>query len=156
MFEWIIAMSELSRYLPIVFAQDANGGSGWSTFILLAPIVPLFYFLFIRPQQQAEQKRRSMLDTLKKNDKVLTTGGIYATVVSIDTTHDKVVLRVDDERGVKLAFTRASIARVIDSSSEKAAERTPDASLKSARPLPFAAGAWPRERACMGVNGPFL
>ncbi len=51
---------------------------------MLAPIPLLFYFLFIRPQQQTEQKRRSMLDTLKKNDKVLTTGGIYATVVSID------------------------------------------------------------------------
>jgi preprotein translocase subunit YajC len=120
-------MNELSAYLPIVFAQDANGGSFWSTFILLAPIVPLFYFLFIRPQQQAEHKRRSMLDTLKKNDKVLTTGGIYATVVSIDASHDKVILRVDDERGVKLAFTRASIARVLDSSSEKASERTPEA-----------------------------
>jgi preprotein translocase subunit YajC len=124
MFEWIIAMSELSRYLPLVFGQDANSGSIWSTFILLAPIVPLFYFLFIRPQQQAEQKRRSMLDTLKKNDKVLTTGGIYATVVSIDAGHDKVVLRVDDERGVKLAFTRASIARILDSASEKASDAT--------------------------------
>ena len=122
-FGWIITMSEFCVYLPIIFAQDANGGSGWSTFLLLAPIVPLFYFLFIRPQQQAENKRRSMLDTLKKNDKVLTTGGIYATVVSIDASHDKVILRVDDERGVKLAFTRASIARVLDSSSEKASER---------------------------------
>src|SRR5262249_39337694 len=101
-FGWIDTMNELFLYAPILFAQDANGGSGWSTFLLLAPIVPLFYFLFIRPQQQAENKRRSMLDTLKKNDKVLTTGGIYATVVSIDATHDKVILRVDDERGVKL------------------------------------------------------
>ena len=89
--------------------------------------MPLFYFLFIRPQQQQEQKRRAMIDALKKNDKVLTTGGIYGTVISVDATHDKVVLRVDDERGVKLAFTRASVARVIESSSEKAAERTPDA-----------------------------
>jgi preprotein translocase subunit YajC len=124
--EWIIAMRDYLSLLPIVFAQDANGGSFWSTFILLAPIVPLFYFLFIRPQQQAEQKRKSMIDSLKKNDKVLTTGGIYATVVSIDATHDKVILRVDDERGVKLAFTKASIARVLDSSSEKPSERAPE------------------------------
>src|SRR5262249_38157715 len=117
---------ELLSFVPIVFAQDGNGGSGWSTLLLLAPIVPLFYFLFIRPQQQAEQKRRSMLDTLKKNEKVLTTGGIYATVVSIDPTHDKVILRVDDERGVKLAFTKGSIARVLDSSSEKSSERAPE------------------------------
>jgi preprotein translocase subunit YajC len=117
-------MNELCGYLPIVFAQDANGGSIWSTAIMLAPIPLLFYFLFIRPQQQTEQKRRSMLDMLKKNDKVLTTGGIYATVVSIDPAHDKVVLRVDDERGVKLAFTRASVARILDSSSDKASEKT--------------------------------
>jgi preprotein translocase subunit YajC len=119
-------MSELAAYLPIVFAQDANGGSFWSTAIMLAPIPLIFYFLFIRPQQQTEQKRRSMLDTLKKNDKVLTTGGLYATVVSIDGTHDKVVLRVDDERGVKLAFTRASIARILDSSSEKSSDKASD------------------------------
>ncbi len=117
-------MSELWTQLPVVFAQDANGGSFWSTFVMLAPIPLLFYFLFIRPQQQTEQKRKSMLDTVKKNDKVLTTGGMYATVISIDATHDKVVLRVDDERGVKLAFTRASIARVLDSSSDKSSDKS--------------------------------
>jgi preprotein translocase subunit YajC len=122
------SMSELWTQLPVVFAQDANGGSIWSIALTLAPIPLIFYFLFIRPQQQTEQKRKSMLDTIKKNDKVLTTGGIYATVVSIDATHDKVVLRVDDERGVKLAFTRASIARVLDSSSEKSAEKPAESS----------------------------
>ena len=86
------------------------------------PIIPLFYFLFILPQQQQEKKRRAMIDSLKKNDKVLTTGGIYGTVISVDAKTDKVVLRVDDERGVKLAFTRASVGRVIESSSEKPAE----------------------------------
>jgi preprotein translocase subunit YajC len=120
------SMSELCMQFPIVFAQDANGGSFWSTFVMLAPIPLLFYFLFIRPQQQTESKRRSMMDTLKKNDKVLTTGGIYATVVSIDAAHDKVVLRVDDERGVKLAFTRASVARILDSSGEKSSEKSPE------------------------------
>jgi preprotein translocase subunit YajC len=118
------SMSDLYLQIPIVFAQDANSGSFWSTFVMLAPIPVLFYLLFIRPQQQTENKRRSMMDTLKKNDKVLTTGGMYATVVSIDAVHDKVVLRVDDERGVKLQFTRASVARILDSSSEKASEKS--------------------------------
>ena len=117
-------MNELSAYLPIVFAQDANGGSFLQTFAILAPIPLIIYFMFIRPQQQTEQKRRSMIDTLKKNDKVLTTGGMYATVVSVDPGQDKVVLRVDDDRGVKLAFTRASVARVLDASSEKTTEST--------------------------------
>ena len=83
-----------------------------------------FYFLFIMPQQQQEKKRRAMIEGLKKNDKVLTTGGIYGTVMSVDAKNDKVVLRVDDERGVKLAFTTASVGRVIESSSDKPAEAT--------------------------------
>jgi len=55
---------------------------------------------------------------------VLTTGGIYGTVMSVYSKADKVVLRVDDERGVKLSFTKASVGRVIESSSDKSAEAT--------------------------------
>ena len=100
-----------------MFAQDAANGSIWSDDpALCCRSVPLFYFLFIMPQQQQEKKRRAMIDGLKKNDKVLTTGGIYGTVMSVDAKNDKVVLRVDDERGVKMAFTKASVGRVIESS----------------------------------------
>ena len=105
--------------LPLMFAQDAGPASIWSTFVLLLPILCVVYFLLILPQQQQEKKRRLMIEKLKRNDKVLTTGGIYATVMSIDNTNDKVVLRVDDERGVKLAFTIASVARVLESSPDK-------------------------------------
>ncbi len=80
----------------------------------LLPILFVFYFLIILPQQQQEKKRRAMIEKLKKNDKVLTTGGLYATVISVDSSHDRVVLRVDDERGVKMAFTMASVARVLE------------------------------------------
>jgi preprotein translocase subunit YajC len=120
------SMSDLCMQIPIVFAQEANGGGVWQMLFYLAPIPLLFYFLFIRPQQQSDQKRKSMMDTLKKNDKVLTTGGIYATVVSVDPVQDKVVLRVDDERGVKVAFTRGSVARILDPSSEKPSEKSPE------------------------------
>jgi preprotein translocase subunit YajC len=108
--------------LPLRFAPAGGGGGIMPTLVMAVPMVALFYFLFILPQQQQEKKRRSMIDALKKNDKVLTTGGIYGTVMSVDAKNDKVVLRVDDERGVKMAFTRASVARVIEASSEKPAE----------------------------------
>jgi preprotein translocase subunit YajC len=49
---------------------------------------------------------------------------MYGTVISVDTSHDRVVLRVDDERGVKLAFTKASVARVLETTPEKPAEST--------------------------------
>jgi preprotein translocase subunit YajC len=117
-------MSGLFESVPLLFAQDAGGPNIWSTLPFLLPILFVFYFLIIMPQQQQEKKRRSMIENLKKNDKVLTTGGIYATVISVDATHDRVVLRVDDERGVKMAFTTSSVARVIESSSDKPAEST--------------------------------
>jgi preprotein translocase subunit YajC len=110
-------MSELLVDLPIVFAQDAN--SAWLPYIYLLPIPFLFYYMIIRPQQQQERKRRAMIDALKKNDKVLTSGGIYGTVVSVDSDHDRVVLRVDDEKGVKLCITRSSVARVLEANSDK-------------------------------------
>ena len=110
-------MSELLVDLPLLFAQDAN--STWLPYIYLLPIPFLFYFMIIRPQQQQERKRRAMIDALKKNDKVLTSGGIYGTVVAVDSDHDRVVLRVDDEKGVKLAITRSSVARVIEATSDK-------------------------------------
>jgi preprotein translocase subunit YajC len=110
-------MSGLLVDLPLLFAQqDANSGLFWLTIL---PIPLLFYFMIIRPQQQQERKRRAMIDALKKNDKVLTSGGIYGTVVSVDNDHDRVVLRVDDEKGVKLAFARSSVARVLETASEK-------------------------------------
>ena len=107
---------------PLIFAQDAASGSIWQTVLFIVPIPFIFYFLLIRPQQQQEQKRRSLLEAMKKNDKVVTTSGIYGTIMLVDGTQDRVVLRVDDEKGVRLAFTKASIARVIDSASDKSAE----------------------------------
>jgi preprotein translocase subunit YajC len=111
-------MSELLVDLPLLFAQDCTSSS-LLPYIYLLPIPFLFYFMIIRPQQLQERKRRAMIDALKKNDKVLTSGGIYGTVISVDSAQDRVVLRVDDEKGVKLSFTKASVARVLEASAEK-------------------------------------
>src|ERR1700722_17970565 len=101
--------------IPLLFAQDAASGSIWSLLLPLAPIPFLYYFLVFMPQQQQEKKRRAMIDGLKKNDKVLTNGGIYGTVISVDPANDRVVLRVDD--GVKITFTKSSVARVLEEKS---------------------------------------
>ena len=49
---------------------------------------------------------------------MVTIAGIFGTVISVDPAADKVVLRVDDDKGVKLNMTRASVARVLDASSD--------------------------------------
>ena len=80
----------------------------------------------IRPQQKQEKARLAMIAGVKKNDKVLTTAGIYGTVVSVDTEQDRILIRIDDDKGVRAAFSRGSILKVLDASpvkeKEKAAE----------------------------------
>jgi preprotein translocase subunit YajC len=130
-------MPGFSAALPVFFAQNAGqagaGGGGAAsqgliTFLPYVAIIGLwFYFLLIRPQQKQEKERRTMLEALKRNDRVLTSGGIFGTVLSVDEKDDRVVLRVDDDKGVKLTVTRGSIVRIMDGASkekekEKAAE----------------------------------
>ena len=101
-----------------IFAQAAGNANNWTGFLILLPIPVLFYFMIWLPQQQQEKKRKAMIDAIKKNDKVVTIAGIFGTVISVDPAADKVVLRVDDDKGVKLNMTRASVARVLDASSD--------------------------------------
>jgi preprotein translocase subunit YajC len=115
----------------VMFAQAgaAPGHAGAkSEPSLLTQLLPfsavpiIFYLILIRPQQQQEKKRREMMEKLKKNDKVLTLSGMYGTVVSVDETGDRVQLRLDDDGKLKVTFTRASIVRVLNDSSEKSTE----------------------------------
>jgi preprotein translocase subunit YajC len=119
-------MPDLFAAIPLLFAADAPAAGAspnpLSTIITLLPIPILFYFIMFRPKQIEDKKRQEMIGALKKNDKVMTVAGIYGTVVSVDQDHDRVVLRVDDDRGVKLTFSRTSVLKVIETSHDKAAE----------------------------------
>lgn len=69
----------------------------------------IFYFLLIRPQKKSQLEHKKMLDALKKNDEIVTTAGIYGTVLNVkDKT---VVIRVDDN--TKIEFDKSAIARLI-------------------------------------------
>jgi preprotein translocase subunit YajC len=127
--------------LPLLFAQAAAGGAGAAgaagaaanqspsllTFLPYVVIIGLwFYLLLIRPQQKQEKQRKSMIEMLKKNDKVLTSAGIYGTVLSVDSDDDRVVLRIDDDKGVKVAFSKSSIVRVFDAAADKEKTKAPE------------------------------
>jgi preprotein translocase subunit YajC len=65
-----------------------------------------------------------MIEALKRNDRVLTAAGIYGTVLTIDPKGERVTLRVDDEKGIKMTFSKSSIVRVektAEAETEKAA-----------------------------------
>lgn len=68
----------------------------------------IFYFLLLRPQAKAEKERKGMLKNIKKNDCIVTTGGIHAVVLNVkDRT---VTVRIDDN--AKMEIERDAISRV--------------------------------------------
>lgn len=71
----------------------------------------IFYFLLIRPQSREKKKRAQMIDALKKNDRVLTIGGIVGTITAV--RDDEITLKVDESSNTKITFSRASIQRVM-------------------------------------------
>ena len=83
---------------------------------ILAITVGIFYFMIIRPQQKRQKETESMLASIRKGDRVLTSGGIFGTVVGTKdgskdgAKDDVVVLKVSDD--VKMEFSRASIVQV--------------------------------------------
>ena len=74
------------------------GSSEGDLLTALLPIVVLFfifYFLIIRPQQQQQKKHKEMVEELKSGDKIITTGGLHATVKKVENNFIKVALNKD-------------------------------------------------------------
>jgi preprotein translocase subunit YajC len=87
--------------LLLLLAQAATPGSGLVTFLPLIVIMVIFYVLLILPAQRRQKKTNEMLSTLKTGDKVLTSGGIYGTIVGLEG--EAVQLRIADQVKVKVA-----------------------------------------------------
>jgi preprotein translocase subunit YajC len=85
--------------------------------LLLCAVV--FYFLVIGPERKQRKKRDAMLREIGKGAKVMTTGGLYATVVGVQDD----VLTLQIAEGVRARFARSAIQTVVDEETgEKAAE----------------------------------
>ena len=80
-------------------------GSGIGQFIPLILIFVIFYFFLIRPQQKKVKEHKIMVESLKRGDKVVTSGGIIGTVERI-IDNDKVEVLISDN--VKVEITRAT------------------------------------------------
>jgi preprotein translocase subunit YajC len=89
--------------------QTSSGSAGWLGFAPLIFIFAIFYFLLIMPQQRRQKKWQQMLNELKPGDKVVTSGGIRGTIISMKD--DAVQLRVPPDN-LRLEVTRGSISSV--------------------------------------------
>jgi preprotein translocase subunit YajC len=97
-------------------AQSGGTGAFISMLIPFALMFLLLYVLIIRPQKKKEQERLSMIQNVKKNDYVLTTGGIYGTVVGVKD--NEVTLKIDDIKDIRVKLAKSSIIGVEKSASD--------------------------------------
>lgn len=87
--------------------------------LMFAPLILIavvFYLLLWKPQRREQATRDAMLAALKKNDRVVTIGGIIGSVANISDDGQEVTLKVDDNTRIK--FIRSSIQRVLTAEGE--------------------------------------
>ncbi len=81
------------------------------SFMPLLLVFVVFYFLLIRPQQQKAKEHKTMLANLKKNDEVVTGGGLYGKVIALGDS----VVTLEIAPNVKVRVSRPQISDVIPS-----------------------------------------
>ena len=123
-------MNPANQHL-ILFAQDAVKTTTEETtsptnplvsFLLGNPLIfmifafVLFWVIVVLPQQRSMRKQQQVaaeaLNNLRKNDRVVTTGGIHGTVVNVSTETGTVTIRVDEATNEKLTVNRDSVAKI--------------------------------------------
>lgn len=91
----------------VLALQSTSPASPLSGFLIpLIAVMAVFYFLMILPAQRRQKKVAQMLKDLKNGDKVITNGGIYGTIVGLES--DSVQLRIADQ--VKIKISRSAIS----------------------------------------------
>ena len=98
-------------------AGKASPRGGGETFFFGLILMMIVFWLFMsRGQKKEQQKKKAMLEALKKNDRVLTAGGVIGIVVSVKG--DEVVVKVDESTNAKITFARSFIQRVLTDEAE--------------------------------------
>ncbi|MFO1064423.1 MAG: preprotein translocase subunit YajC [Pirellulales bacterium] len=113
-------------------ATEAATGNSFTNFLMnpmnfLLLLLLVFYFIVLLPQQrQMKTQQKALADalsSLKKNDRVVTSGGIHGTVVQTSPETGTVTIRIDEGTGAKMTLSREAIARVVDPDAKQAAKQ---------------------------------
>lgn len=92
-----------------------------SPFPLIAILFFLYYFMVYLPERKKRREEKEMRSRLKKNDRIITIGGIHGTVVSAPSDSNVLVIRIDENGSTKMKINRSAVATVIN---EKTASTT--------------------------------
>ena len=99
-------------WIDIAYAAGPSSMRGmldqFSSLFLFLPLIAIFYFLIFRPQQKQRKELQQMLANVKQGDRIITRGGIEATVDKVEEKR----LRIEVGSGVKMWMSRDYVDRV--------------------------------------------
>ncbi len=99
---------------------DGGQGSGLQAIIPLVLMFGIFYFLLIRPQQKKAREQKEMLNELKRDETVVTTGGIYGKITGVTDT----IITLEIAPNVRIKVTKSSIAGKASTEGKPADDKT--------------------------------
>ncbi len=105
--------------LEIIYAMAGGGGQGGgiAAFLPFIIIMGIIYFLMIRPQSKRQKEKKTMLENLKKGDKVITIGGIHGVISGLKAKGTVVILKTGKNND--LTVNRSAIAGLAGSVTEE-------------------------------------
>ncbi|KTC64939.1 SecYEG protein translocase auxillary subunit (plasmid) [Legionella adelaidensis] len=94
-----------------IAAAPAPGAQpdGSFSFLMIAAIFVLFYFMLIRPQNKRAKEHRDLISNLKKGDEIITTGGLLAKITSIEEQY----LKISIAEGVEISLQKNAVSSVL-------------------------------------------
>ncbi|MBT5832102.1 MAG: preprotein translocase subunit YajC [Candidatus Latescibacteria bacterium] len=98
----------------------STGGEQPNMLVTMLPFVLMFvvmYFLIIRPQHKKQKDQQTMIDALKKGDKVVTSGGVHGTITGVKDKESILVIQV--AKDVQIEVSRGSITKVAQAKEDK-------------------------------------
>ena len=102
----------------LAYAKEGAAAAGPGPLVQFLPLLlvfAVFYFLLIRPQQQKAKAHKAMLGNLKRNDEVVTAGGLYGKIVELGETD----VRLEIASNVRVRIDRARIETLLGGKARK-------------------------------------
>ncbi len=110
-------MTELASSTLLLAQEGASQQAGGSILSLVVPMLLIFvvlYFMMIRPQRKQAKERESMISNVKKNDHILTNGGIFAIVDKVK--EKEIIVKIDEKSDVRMRLAKTAIAGLVKDS----------------------------------------
>jgi len=131
---WIIAEADQDAQPEVIKAEDIDAAteqsqqtiqpsdsntppveerkpSPYTQFIFIGLIFVMLYFVMFRGPKKKQQEQKKMINSLQKNDRIQTVGGILGTV--IDVGENEVTIKIDESNNTKMRVVPSAVARVI-------------------------------------------